>query len=287
MAEPYIQKRTCNGICKKVQVKKPVGEGRYGSGQGHCQTCDTWIDHVGCHMKDGSPATKDSVGWFCNCCNYRVRQRPRNKVYKEKLRKWLTRDQVKIGTSVRIRHENNKKVSSFGIVAKIHDTIDSHSKGLLAELKSGRKGRVEYTFPNKKKRVTIKQDTNYAAMIFTKKINHKRNMNTKNEENSETEKNIDEIKEIENTALKKYEATQKQIESSKQIQEFTKDMDFSMIDNSNSEKNLELEEKIMESQKLMEETLSGKKELQGIFLKLKEKIKHMNPNTIRKLSREL
>lgn len=76
----------CSGLCKKFQVTKPVGMGRYESGQGHCQTCNIWIDHRGCRMKNGIPAKEGSLGWFCNCCNYRVRQKPRNKVYKEKLR---------------------------------------------------------------------------------------------------------------------------------------------------------------------------------------------------------
>lgn len=78
--------RTCKGICKTFHVKKPVSGSRYGSGQGHCQICNTWIDHSGCHMNDGTAAPEESVGWFCNCCNYRVRQKPRNKRYKEKLR---------------------------------------------------------------------------------------------------------------------------------------------------------------------------------------------------------
>ncbi len=78
--------RTCKGICKTFHVKKPVSGSRYGSGQGHCQICNTWIDHNGCHMNDGTAAPEESVGWFCNCCNYRVRQKPRNKKYKEKLR---------------------------------------------------------------------------------------------------------------------------------------------------------------------------------------------------------
>ncbi len=78
--------RTCMGNCKEFQVKRPVSGKRYGSGQGHCQICDTWIDHNGCHMNDGTEAQEGSVGWFCNCCNYRVRQKPRNKIYKEKLR---------------------------------------------------------------------------------------------------------------------------------------------------------------------------------------------------------
>ena len=80
------ENRTCKEICKKHIVKKPTSGSRYGSGQGRCQICDVWIDYRGAHTKDGSPATKDSMGWFCNCCNYRVRQKPRNKIYKEKLR---------------------------------------------------------------------------------------------------------------------------------------------------------------------------------------------------------
>ncbi len=78
-------KRTCKGICKKYKVKKPAGAGRYESGQGRCQTCDIWIDHNGCHIKDGSPAGVDDRGWFCNCCNFRIRRHPRNLKYKEKL----------------------------------------------------------------------------------------------------------------------------------------------------------------------------------------------------------
>jgi hypothetical protein len=76
--------RICKGICKKFTVKKPTVGNRYGSGQGHCQTCDLWIDHKGCHMIDGSDAKENSIGWVCNCCNMRVRQKPRNSKYKEK-----------------------------------------------------------------------------------------------------------------------------------------------------------------------------------------------------------
>jgi len=79
-------KRTCKGICKKFRVKKPATGSRYGAGQGRCQICDVWIDYRGCHMKDGSPALEYSLGWYCDCCNYRIRQKPRNKEYKEKLR---------------------------------------------------------------------------------------------------------------------------------------------------------------------------------------------------------
>ena len=81
------EKRLCLGICKQYKVKKPTGKvGRYESGQARCQTCEIWIDHNGCILKDRSTATVGSVGWTCKCCNYRVRQKPRSLVYKEKLR---------------------------------------------------------------------------------------------------------------------------------------------------------------------------------------------------------
>ena len=84
MSEP-VKKGACRGHCKEHKVRKPHGATRYGSGQVRCQICDVWMDYHGCHTKDGSPAVKNTNGWFCNCCNYRVRQKPRNKIYKEKL----------------------------------------------------------------------------------------------------------------------------------------------------------------------------------------------------------
>ena len=78
-------KRTCSGSCKRFRVPKPPTGGRYEAGQVRCQICDIWMDFKGCHLKDGSQATADSSGWFCNCCGYRVRTKPRNKMYKAKL----------------------------------------------------------------------------------------------------------------------------------------------------------------------------------------------------------
>ncbi len=76
----------CKGICKKFRVKKPADAGRYESGQALCQICEMWMDHRGMHTNDGNPATEKSIGWFCNCCNFRVRKRPRSKKGKEALR---------------------------------------------------------------------------------------------------------------------------------------------------------------------------------------------------------
>ena len=91
--------RTCKGNCKKFRVKKPTGQSRYGSGHVRCQICDVWMDYRGCRLKDGSPATTDSVGWFCTCCNYRIRQNPRTTIYKKKL---MTKDNQSNYTSKEI-----------------------------------------------------------------------------------------------------------------------------------------------------------------------------------------
>lgn len=80
------EKRICAGTCGKFRVSRPLGGGRYQAGQGRCQTCDIWLDHRGAHTKDGEPASADSEGWFCNCCNYRIRRNPRNIEYKAKMR---------------------------------------------------------------------------------------------------------------------------------------------------------------------------------------------------------
>ena len=76
----------CTGKCKKFRVSKPRDAARYSSGQCHCQMCDTWMDHNGCHLSDSSPATESSDGWFCRCCGFKVRRKPRNTNYKAKFR---------------------------------------------------------------------------------------------------------------------------------------------------------------------------------------------------------
>ena len=75
----------CRGACKKYAVGKPAGKGRYGEGQARCQVCDVWVDAKGARLKDGTVATVGSVGWYCRCCKYRLRTRPRSVRYKSRL----------------------------------------------------------------------------------------------------------------------------------------------------------------------------------------------------------
>ncbi len=61
----------CKGACPKYKAKKPTSGGRYEAGQRRCQTCEIWL------MWEGI---------WCPCCGYRLRTKPRNKKYKERLR---------------------------------------------------------------------------------------------------------------------------------------------------------------------------------------------------------
>ena len=62
---------TCKGICIRHKAQKPVGSGRYATGQKRCQICELFIRWD---------------GLWCPCCGYRLRTKPRNLKYKAKLR---------------------------------------------------------------------------------------------------------------------------------------------------------------------------------------------------------
>ena len=62
---------TCKGICVRYKAQKPVGTGRYASGQRRCQICEIFIKWE---------------GLWCPCCKYRLRTKSRNKESKERLR---------------------------------------------------------------------------------------------------------------------------------------------------------------------------------------------------------
>src|SRR5690348_14813223 len=62
---------TCKGICVRHKAQKPVGSGRYVSGQKRCQICEIFIKWD---------------GLWCPCCGYKLRTRPRNIKFKAQLR---------------------------------------------------------------------------------------------------------------------------------------------------------------------------------------------------------
>jgi hypothetical protein len=62
----------CKGICARHRALKPVGNGRYSTGQKRCQICETFLKWD---------------GLYCPCCGYRLRTGPRNTKFKNELRR--------------------------------------------------------------------------------------------------------------------------------------------------------------------------------------------------------
>ena len=75
---------TCKGICVRYKAQKPVGTGRYASGQRRCQICEIFIKWE---------------GLWCPCCGYRLRTKPRNLKYKAKLRARVEADSIEAKAS--------------------------------------------------------------------------------------------------------------------------------------------------------------------------------------------
>jgi len=63
----------------RYKAQKPVGTGRYASGQRRCQICEIFIKWE---------------GLWCPCCGYRLRTKPRNLKYKAKLRARVEADSI-------------------------------------------------------------------------------------------------------------------------------------------------------------------------------------------------
>ena len=77
MNESNVRSGQCKKICLQYAAKKPTNSGRYDVGQKRCQICEIYITVEG---------TQDENGIYCKCCHYRVRGKPRNRIYKEILR---------------------------------------------------------------------------------------------------------------------------------------------------------------------------------------------------------
>ena len=111
-------KMTCKGICVRYKAQKPVGTGRYASGQRRCQICEIFIKWE---------------GLWCPCCGYRLRTKPRNLKYKAKLRARVEADSIeaKAITStpdVAEIEEITAKPKSRATKTKISKTTKSNTK---------------------------------------------------------------------------------------------------------------------------------------------------------------
>ena len=76
----------CKGECREVLGKLTFLRKTFVDGFSRCGVCQYWLDWRFCHLTSGEKANSESIGMYCNCCNYQVRQKPRSREAKETLR---------------------------------------------------------------------------------------------------------------------------------------------------------------------------------------------------------
>ena len=106
---------TCKGICVRYKAQKPVGTGRYASGQRRCQICEIFIKWE---------------GLWCPCCGYRLRTKPRNLKYKAKLRARVEADSIEAKA---IAEEQHEEIVEEPVVVKAKPKTTKTSKAKTAK----------------------------------------------------------------------------------------------------------------------------------------------------------
>ena len=120
---------TCKGICTRYKAQKPVGTGRYASGQKRCQICEIFIKWE---------------GLWCPCCGYRLRTKPRNLKYKAKLRARVEADQLE---AVAVKAAEVQEIELESIVVK-------PAKAKTAKVAKAKTAKVAKTITAKVAKVT-------------------------------------------------------------------------------------------------------------------------------------
>jgi len=92
---------TCKGICIRHRAQRPASYGRYATGQKRCQVCSIFMKW------DGA---------WCPCCGCRVRTKPRNSKFKQKLK--ITR---------KVHNENKNKKHHLLLFYRKNDVIVNRS----------------------------------------------------------------------------------------------------------------------------------------------------------------
>ena len=77
----------CRGECREVLGKLTYLRKSFSDGFSRCRVCEYYLDWRFCHLTGGEKATSESIGMYCNCCNYQVRQKPRSREAKETLQR--------------------------------------------------------------------------------------------------------------------------------------------------------------------------------------------------------
>jgi len=114
---------TCKGICVRYKAQKPVGTGRYASGQRRCQICEIFIKWE---------------GLWCPCCGYRLRTKPRNLKYKAKLRARVEADSIEAKTATDFESDVEIVVKPKAKTAKAKTAKAKTAKAKTAKAKTAK-----------------------------------------------------------------------------------------------------------------------------------------------------
>jgi len=117
---------TCKGICVRYKAQKPVGTGRYASGQRRCQICEIFIKWE---------------GLWCPCCGYRLRTKPRNLKYKAKLRARVEADSIEAKAATDFESEAEITIKPKAKTAKAKTAKAKTAKAKTAKAKTATKTR--------------------------------------------------------------------------------------------------------------------------------------------------
>ena len=147
---------TCKGICVRYKAQKPVGTGRYASGQRRCQICEIFIKWE---------------GLWCPCCGYRLRTKPRNLKYKAKLRARVEADSIEAAAATEIE-------SGIQVATKIKSkakTTKSKAKAKTAKVKTAKAKTA------KVKITKVKTPCKHCEKLFVYPDKHEKNCKKKPE----------------------------------------------------------------------------------------------------------
>ncbi len=130
---------TCKGICIRYKAQKPVGTGRYASGQRRCQICEIFIKWE---------------GLWCPCCGYRLRTKPRNLKYKAKLRARVEADSMEAAAATEIESE----------VQEV--TVKAKSKAKTAKTAKAKTAKAKTTKSKAKTTTKVKTPCTHCEKLF-------------------------------------------------------------------------------------------------------------------------
>ena len=187
----------CEGGCRDQLGKLtfPKGNSSYTSniaqGRALCTHCNHWVHWKFCHLKNNIPALPDSLGMFCNCCGYRVRQQPKSKRSKELL-KGVKPDSKKNQTNLRKQMASATTIEeSREIMQKIRDEIQSGKK----VQKNESKNKSKIVWNEQKQDWDIVEATDHQK--YEKKISENSGNNELEDDDViDTGKTLDELREL-------------------------------------------------------------------------------------------